>query len=204
MLIEKISLEVSEEIEILENLFKAAPEVTEKALNRTMVKLGKWSEVQVLRVMARDLEIRQSKLKEFGRIRTRLASGYKDSKYLVVWIGTDPIGAHNFGRATQRARGVQVGRRAFYQSAFLMKPVNAERSLIFEREENWRHKWRKSKVSGRWMWMGLPIFSHKVPLYNTAIMALRELEPKIFNHFAKVLHQELNYAFKIESRKSNR
>ncbi len=51
-----------------------------------------------------------------------------------------PIGAHRFGRATQRPKGVNVGRRAFYDGAFLMQPVNAKRPLIFERKDNWFHR----------------------------------------------------------------
>ncbi|WP_419831231.1 hypothetical protein [Endozoicomonas atrinae] len=203
MIVSKLAVEVSKNIENLEKLFKLSPKKTEVAINRTMRKLGKWSEVQVLRILSRELQITQKRLKEYGRIRTYLSGGYHDSKYLTVWIGTIPIGAHRFGRATQRPKGVNVGRRAFYDGAFLMQPVNAKRPLIFERKENWFHQWRQSKVSGRWMMMGLPIFSHKVHIYDHAKRALKELEPKLFSRFATLLHQELNYAFNIESRKSN-
>ncbi len=92
MIVSKLAVEVSKDIENLEKLFKLSPKKTEVAINRTMRKLGKWSEVQVLRIMSRELQITQKRLKEYGRIRTYLSGGYHDSKYLTVWIGTIPMG----------------------------------------------------------------------------------------------------------------
>lgn len=203
MIVNKLSVEVSKDIENFEKLFKDSPKKTEVAIDRTMRKLSKWTEVQVLRIMSRELQVTQKRMKQFGRIKTYLGGGYNGSRYLIVWIGTIPMMAHRMGRATQRARGVQVGRHDFYEGAFLMQPLNATRPLVFQRKDNWSHKWRKSKVSGRWMRMGLPIFSHKVPLFHKAKSALNEIEPKLLKRFVTLLHQELNYAFNIESRKSN-
>ncbi|WP_139117765.1 hypothetical protein, partial [Endozoicomonas atrinae] len=96
MLIEQ---EVSGDIEELTTLFKHSPQKTELAIQRTMRKLSTWVERQVLRELASQLKITQKLFKEFGRVKTTLSRPKSDSQYLIVWIGTFPVGAHKFGKA---------------------------------------------------------------------------------------------------------
>lgn len=199
MLIEQ---EVSGDIEELTTLFKHSPQKTELAIQRTMRKLSTWVERQVLRELASQLKITQKLFKEFGRVKTTLSRPKSDSQYLIVWIGTFPVGAHKFGKARQTPRGVQVGRHSFWQSAFLMQPVNSPREFVFNRKKEWAHRYQQSQRSGRWMWMGLPIEKKSVKIFSEAEAALNTMQPKIFERFSTLLHQELNYAFNVEPRKS--
>ncbi|WBA83733.1 hypothetical protein [Endozoicomonas sp. GU-1] len=73
MLIEQ---EVSGDIEELTALFKQSPEKTEQAIQRTLSKLSRWAERQVLRDMSRRMKVSQKVLKELNRIRVRLNKSY--------------------------------------------------------------------------------------------------------------------------------
>ncbi|MGO0305011.1 hypothetical protein ACTL6P_00110 [Endozoicomonas acroporae] len=197
MLIEQ---EVSGDIEELTALFKQSPEKTEQAIQRTLSKLSRWAERQVLRDMSRRIKVSQKRLKELNRIKVRLNKSYgRKERYLTIWIGINEVGAHRLGNPRQTHRGVRVGSHSFWENSFLMQPVNASRELIFERKDNWQHRYQKSKRSGRWMWMGLPLEKKTVRIDREAETSLAKISPLLVNRFTDLLHQELNYAFNIES-----
>ncbi len=196
MLIEQ---EVSGDIEELLSLFGQVPEKTEKVINRAVRKLSRWAERQVYRDLAKRLAITQKALKNLRRIKVRLNKGVSNQRYLTLWIGTNQVSAHHLGKARQNDRGVTVGNRRFYRSSFLMQPHNTSQDLIWNRTEDWSHKYRKSKVSGRWMWMGLPIVKKTESIHQEAESSLKRLQPDLVRRFTELLHQELNYAFNIES-----
>ncbi len=197
MLIEQ---EVSGDIEELTALFKHSPEKAEQAIQRALAKLSRWAERQVLRDMSRRMNISQKILKELNRIWVRLNKSYdRKERYLILWIGINEVGAHRLGNPRQTQRGVRVGSHSFWESSFLMRPVNASRELIFERKDYWQHRYQQSKRSGRWMWMGLPLEKKTVRIDVEAETSLKKLQPKLVDRFTDLLHQELNYAFNIES-----
>ena len=137
MLIEQ---EVSGDIEELTALFKQSPEKAEQAIQRTLSKLSRWAERQVLRDMSRRIKVSQKRLKELNRIKVRLNKSYgRKERYLTIWIGINEVGAHRLGNPRQTRRGVRVGSHSFWENSFLMQPVNASRELIFERKDNWQH-----------------------------------------------------------------
>lgn len=117
---------------------------------------------------------------------------------LVIWIGALDIPAYYLGKLIQTKSGVRTGRR-FWEGAFLMQQVNANHPMVFERKEEWRHKFQRSKKSGRMMWMGLPLEKKEVAIWDSASGVLRKLEPMLLERFATLMEQELNYAFNIES-----
>ncbi|WP_422463307.1 hypothetical protein [Endozoicomonas sp. ALB115] len=195
MLIEQ---EVSGDIEELTALFKQSPEKTEQAIQRTLSKLSRWAERQVLRDMSRRMKVSQKLLKKLNRIKVRLNKSYgRKERYLTIWVGINEVGAHRLGNPRQTRRGVRVGSHSFWENSFLMQPVNASRELIFERKDNWQHRYQQSKRSGRWMWMGLPLEKKTVRIDREAETSLAKISPLLVNRFTELLHQELNYAFKI-------
>ncbi|WP_419833066.1 hypothetical protein [Endozoicomonas atrinae] len=197
MLIEQ---EVSGDIEELIALFKHSPQKAEQAIHRALAKLSRWAERQVLRDMSRRMKVSQKILKELNRIRVRLNKSYgSKERYLTLWIGINEVGAHRLGNPRQTRRGVRVSSHRFWENSFLMQPVNASRELIFERKDNWHHRYQRSKRSGRMMWMGLPLEKKTVRIDVEAETSLKKVSPLLVNRFTDLLHQELNYAFNIES-----
>ncbi|WP_257296006.1 hypothetical protein [Endozoicomonas sp. YOMI1] len=197
MLIEQ---EVSGDIEELTALFKQSPEKAEQAIQRALSKLSRWAERQVLRDMSRRMKVSQKRLKELNRIKVRLNKSYgRKERYLTIWVGINEVGVHRLGNPRQTRRGDRVGSHSFWENSFLMQPVNASRELIFERKDNWQHRYQQSKRSGRWMWMGLPLEKKTVRIDREAETSLAKISPLLVNRFTELLHQELNYAFNIES-----
>ena len=194
-----IEAEVSGDIDEMLTLFKDSPKKSQTAINRAVRKLSRWAERQVLRDMSSRLEITQKILKNLKRIKIEINKGSSGQRYLTLWIGTLEVAAHRLGKLRQDDLGTHVGRGRFYRSAFLMQPVEASTDLIWNRTENWSHKYRRSKKSGRWMWMGLPIVKKTEPIIEEAEASLKKLQPALIDRFTDLLYQELNYAFNVES-----
>ena len=49
------------------------------------------------------------------------------------------------------------------------------------------------------MWMGLPLEKQTVPIEAQAKASLQKLNTALLDRFTDLLHQELNYAFNVES-----
>ncbi|WP_067518543.1 hypothetical protein [Endozoicomonas ascidiicola] len=197
MLIEQ---DISGDLEELMVLFKDAPKKADRAIHRALSKLSRWAERQVLHDLSRRMKVSQKLLREMNRIKVRLNKGYGGSKrYLTIWIGVNEVGAHRFGNPRQTRRGVKVGSHHLWEGSFLMQPANASKALIFGRKDNWQHRYQQSKRSGRWMWMGLPLEKKTVRIDVEAETSLKKISPQLVNRFTDLLHQELNYAFNIES-----
>ena len=195
MLIEQ---EISGDIEQLTRLFKNSPQKTEKAIQRALAKVSRWAERQVLRDLSRQMNVTQKQLKALNRVVVRRTKTPGEKRYLSVWIGTNPVGAHRFGTPRQTRDGVRVGKR-FWRGAFLLQPHNTDKTLVFRRKANWQHRYQQSRRSGRWMWMGLPLEKQTVPIEAQADASLQKLSPVLLDRFTDLLHQELNYAFNVES-----
>ncbi len=197
----KLDLELDNTVDDLIGQFDHAPEKVSQAIARSLRKLSRFAERRVLRELARRQNITQKVLKSLGRVRVSL---YKpgdragQNYSLIIWIGALDIPAHYLGKPIQTKSGVRTGRR-FWDGAFLMRPVNATHSMVFERKETWQHKFQRSKKSGRMMWMGLPLEKKEVPIWSTASTVLQKLEPVLLDRFTTLMEQELNYAFNIES-----
>ncbi len=194
-----IEAEVSGDIDEMLALFKDSPKKSQTAINRAVRKLSRWAERQTLREMSRRLDITQKMLKGLYRVKVRISKGLNNQQYLSIWLGTNEVGAHKLGKIRQDDRGTHVGRSRFYRSAFKMQPAEAKYDLVWNRTENWSHKYRKSKKSGRWMWMGLPIVKKTEPIHQEAEDSLKTLEPALVDRFTDLLYQELNNAFNVES-----
>ncbi len=197
----KLDLELDSTVDELINQFNHAPEKVSKAIARSLRKLSRFAERRVLRELARRQNISQKVLKSLGRVRVSLykpgdRSGQNYS--LVIWVGALDIPAHYLGKPVQTKRGVRTGRR-FWEGAFLMQPVNATHPMVFERKEEWRHKFQRSKKSGRMMWMGLPLEKKEVSIWDLASDVLRKLESVLLERFATLMEQELNFELNIRS-----
>ncbi|WP_419835367.1 hypothetical protein [Endozoicomonas atrinae] len=195
----KLDLELDSTVDDLIGQFDHAPEKVSKAIARSLRKLSRFAERRILRELARQQSISQKVLKSLGRVRVSLyqpgdRAGQNYS--LVIWIGALDIPAHYLGKPVQTKRGVRTGRR-FWEGAFLMQPVNATHPMVFERKEEWRHKFQRSKKSGRMMWMGLPLEKKEVPIWNTASTVLQQLEPVLLDRFTTLMEQELNYELNV-------
>ncbi len=101
MLIEQ---EISGDIEQLIRLFKDSPQKTEKAIQRALAKVSRWAERQVLRDLSRQMNIPQKQLKALNRVVVRRTKTPGEKRYLSVWIGTNPVGAHRFGTPDKLAK----------------------------------------------------------------------------------------------------
>lgn len=197
----KLDLELDSTVDELIEQFGHAPEKVSKAIVRSLRKLSRFAERRVLRELARRQNISQKVLKSLGRVKVSLyrrgdRAGQNYS--LILWVGALDIPAHYLGKPIQTRRGVQTGRR-FWDGAFLMQPVNATHPMVFERKEEWRHKFQRSKKSGRMMWMGLPLEKKKVAIWDSASAVLQKLEPVLLDRFATLMEQELNYELNIRS-----
>ncbi len=196
----KLDLELDSTVDELIEQFDHAPEKVSKAIARSLRKLSRFAERRVLRELGRQQSISQKVLKSLGRVRVSLyqpgdRAGQNYS--LIIWIGALDIPAHYLGKPIQTKRGVRTGRR-FWDGAFLMRPVNATHSMVFERKDTWQHKFQRSKKSGRMMWMGLPLEKKEISIWNSASTVLQQLESVLLDRFATLMEQELNYAFNIE------
>ena len=195
----KLDLELDHSIDELVDGFSQAPEQVSKAIARSLRKLSRFAEKRVLRDLARQQNITQKLLKSLGRIKVSLYQPRSGRGYrLVIWIGALDIPAHYLGRPVQTTKGVRIASR-LWDGAFLMQPVNATHPMVFERKDDWEHKFQRSKKSGRMMWMGLPLEKKTLPILNSARNALRKIEPVLLDRFTTLMEQELNYVFNIES-----
>ncbi len=195
----KLDLELDSTVDDLIGQFDHAPEKVSKAIARSLRKLSRFAERRILRELARQQSISQKVLKSLGRVRVSLyqpgdRAGQNYS--LIIWIGALDIPAHYLGKPVQTKRGVRTGRR-FWEGAFLMRPINATHSMVFERKDTWQHKFQRSKKSGRMMWMGLPLEKKEVPIWNTASTVLQKLEPVLLDRFTTLMEQELNYELNV-------
>ncbi len=195
----KLDLELDSTVDDLIGQFDHAPEKVSKAIARSLRKLSRFAERRILRELARQQSISQKVLKSLGRVRVSLyqpgdRAGQNYS--LIIWIGALDIPAHYLGKPVQTKRGVRTGRR-FWEGAFLMRPINATHSMVFERKHTWQHKFQRSKKSGRMMWMGLPLEKKEVPIWNTASTVLQKLEPVLLDRFTTLMEQELNYELNV-------
>ncbi len=195
----KLDLELDSTVDDLIGQFDHAPEKVSKAIARSLRKLSRFPERRILRELARQQSISQKVLKSLGRVRVSLyqpgdRAGQNYS--LIIWIGALDIPAHYLGKPVQTKRGVRTGRR-FWEGAFLMRPINATHSMVFERKDTWQHKFQRSKKSGRMMWMGLPLEKKEVPIWNTASTVLQKLEPVLLDRFTTLMEQELNYELNV-------
>ncbi|WP_066017710.1 hypothetical protein [Endozoicomonas atrinae] len=197
----KLDLELDSTVDELIDQFDHAPEKVSKAIARSLRKLSRFAERRVLRELARRQNITQKVLKSLGRVRVSLyqpgdRAGQNYS--LIIWIGALDIPAHYLGKPIQTRSGVRTGPR-FWEGAFLMRPVNATHSMVFERKDTWQHKFQRSKKSGRMMWMGVPLEKKEISIWSSARTVLQQLEPVLLDRFTTLMEQELNYAFDIES-----
>ena len=197
----KLDLELNSVVDELIEHFAYSPEKVSKAIARSLRKLSRFAERRVLRELAREQGTSQKVLKSLGRVKVslhqpgdRAGAGYR----LIIWVGALDIPAHYLGKPVQTRTGVRIGRR-FWPGAFLMQPLNATHPMVFERKEGWRHKFQHSHKSGRMMWMGLPLEKKVVSVWYSANAVLQKLEPALLERFARLMEQELNYAFNIES-----
>ncbi len=195
----KLDLELDSTVDELIEQFDHAPEKVSKAIARSLRKLSRFAERRILRELARQQSISQKVLKSLGRVRVSLyqpgdRAGQNYS--LIIWIGALDIPAHYLGNPIQTRSGVRTGGR-FWEGAFLMRPVNATHSMVFERKDTWQHKFQRSKKSGRMMWMGLPLEKKEVPIWNTASTVLQQLEPVLLDRFTTLMEQELNYELNV-------
>ena len=195
----KLDLDLDSTVDDLIGQFDHAPEKVSKAIARSLRKLSRFAERRILRELARQQSISQKVLKSLGRVRVSLyqpgdRAGQNYS--LIIWIGALEIPAHYLGKPIQTRNGVRTGRR-FWEGAFLMRPVNATHSMVFERKDTWQHKFQRSKKSGRMMWMGLPLEKKAVSIWNTASTVLQQLEPVLLDRFTTLMEQELNYELNV-------
>ena len=194
------SIDVSADLETLLNEFKDSPDKVDKAVRRAIKKLSRYVERQVLREISRHHPLSQRQLKKLRRLRIRVFTpNHAVNDYaLSVYVGTHPITVHHYGSPSQQARGVKTG-RLFWKSAFLISANHSDKQLVFKRTKHWEHKYVRSRRSGRWMWMGLPIKQQKNHSFHEDVeRALNALQPEIQQRFSTLIQQELNYAFNIE------
>jgi len=198
----QLTIELDETLHRLTAELNDSPEKVNHAIRRTMTKLSRFAERQVLRELSRRVSVSQALLKNLGRVKVTLEppvrrgnNGYQ----VVIWVGLSAIPAHYLGNPRQTRSGVRVGGR-FWQGGFLMQPVNSSHTMVFKRAPHWQHRKQLSQRSGKVMWMGLPIEKQALSVYEQAGDLLSALESHLLERFTTLLQQELNFAFNIEGR----
>lgn len=192
-----ISVEIDGELDVILAQFKAVPQKINTAIRRALRKLGRFAERQVLRELSASQKITQKKLKEMGRVKASLVKG-RNGDYLNLWVGTWNIAAHQLGRPMQTKSGVRAGRHQ-WAGAFLATPRGSQSPIVFRRAPNARHIKRRSKKTGRMMWMAYPIERVTVSIYDDAEAIIARIAPDLLSRFTTLIEQELNYALRIES-----
>ena len=200
------SLWIDGELERLQAEFAQAPDKVSKAVHRAMRKLSTYAERQVLRALSRTHPITQKQLKKLRRLRVKLYTpSYGPSGNVVVnaymlsiFVGTNEIAAHYYGKPQRVVKGVKTG-RIFWQGAFIVPRLTGDGAQVFKRKKEWRHRYVRSRRQGRMMWMGLPIKLEKNSFHDDAVRALKDIEPSLEQRYITLVQQELHYAFHIES-----
>ena len=196
----RLDLQIDREIDSLISTFNDSPRKNQVAINRALRKLSRWTERRVYRDVATQIGVTQKIIKELNRVSVRLFNPPGQSKdfSLIIWVGTYDIAAHKLGKPIQTQSGVRTGKHT-WDGAFLMQPLNAPYPFVFKRTANWKHKFQRSRVSGRMMYIGLPIEKQSLPIFSMAHQVLEKIKPELLERFATLLQQELNYAFQIQS-----
>lgn len=192
-----IKLEMDGELDAIIARFEASSQKINAGIRRALRKLGTFAERQVLRELAARGKTTQKQLKAMGRVKASLLKG-SDGDVLSLWVGTWDIAAHRLGRPIQTATGVKTGRN-FWKGAFLVTPENRSEPLVFRRAPHAKPVKRRSKKTGRMMWMTFPIERVSLSIYEQAVAILEALAPVLLARFTTLIEQELNYALRIES-----
>ncbi len=196
----QIDLSLDDVLQSVIRQFDAAPRQTNKAIQRSLRKLSRYAERQVLRTLARQTGVTQKLFKSMGRIKVSLlhpGERGNDDYVLVIWVGLADIPAHYLGKPFQSRTGVRTGRWQ-WPGAFTFQPANSSHPMVFQRAPHWRHKKQLSRRSGQLIWMGLPIEKQGLPITSKAQAAIEQLIPELLQRFQTLMQQELNYAFNIE------
>ncbi len=193
------SIDISADLETLLVLFKDAPDKVDKAVRRAMKKLSRYAERQILRALSRAHPLSQKQLKKLRRLRIKVFSpSHAVNDYVMaVYLGTNAIAAHYYGTPQQRPKGVKTGKQ-FWKGAFVVPGRGNDKPLVFKRSANWKHKYVRSRRSGRMMWMGLPMELQRKDIHDDAVSVMNALQPQQAERFSALVSQELNYAFNIE------
>ena len=193
----KLYLELDETLDALIESFQSSPENVSKAIQRSLRKLSRFAERRTLRELSRQQGITQKLLKQLGRVKVALykpGERGEEGYSLIIWVGVQDIPAHYLGKPVQTKSGVRTGKHS-WAGAFPMQPANASHPMVFRRKDNWKHKFQRSKRSGRMMWMGLPLEKQSLPMFQAATRAIEKIQPLLLERFATLLQQELNFLF---------
>ena len=194
-----IFLDIQGDIDSLIEQFGDSPDKVSKVTERALRKLSKFAERKTLQALSRQVNVSQKLIKDLGRVRATLAkTGNRQDYELVVWLGIFDIGAHKLGKPQPTNKGVKTG-KFFWDGAFTFQPMNSPHEMVFKRRADWVHKFKRSRASGRMMWIGLPIEKQTLPIYQEAAAALENIQPLLLDRFTVLMQQELNYAFNVES-----
>ena len=193
------SIDISADLETLLVLFKDSPDKVDKAVRRAMKKLSRYAERQLLRALSRAHPLSQAQLKKLRRLRLKVftPNNAVNDYALLINFGTNPVAAHYYGKPQQRPKGVKAGKE-FWKGAFIVPQTSSGELRVFKRKANWKHKYVRSRRSGRMMWMGLPMALQRKDIHEDAVTVMNALQPQLAERFSALVSQELNYAFNIE------
>ena len=99
----QLTIELDETLHRLTAELNDSPEKVNNAIRRTMTKLSRFAERQVLRELSRRVSVSQALLKNLGRVKVTLEPPGRrghDGYQVVIWVGLSAIPAHYLGKST--------------------------------------------------------------------------------------------------------
>lgn len=157
-----------------------------KATNRAAKKTTQWLRRQIARIASQHLGIQQ-KLFADARIKVRIDNGKDALGEAVVWIGTEPMDAHQLGtvRWTRRQRGAKAGRKLFPGSF-----AHDSEGPIFRRSDEPKRTMRKGRYKGK---KRQPIEKEQIEIDPVISENVLRMERRAGERYLALLAQEMNY-----------
>lgn len=167
--------------------FAGREKQVDKAIVRAIRKTVSWLRRQLIKQVASEAGIPQKAIRQRGKAKT-----FAKEQYGVVWLGLNPVGAHLIGKPRQTRRGVRVGRKHFFEGAFLSR-------IYSDNEKVWRRKFRGPGSTSRGRGDGrFPVEVMLIELETIGEQEAKALNNEARVRFLRTMKQEINFAINVE------
>lgn len=168
--------------------FKGQERKVGKAIDRAIRKTIRWMRKALIKLVAAEAKIPQKSI----RLRVKDTVNQKD-KYGSVWLGLNPVSAHYVGRPRETPRGVNVGRRHRFESAFFQRVFRGNEKKVYRRVFRGAGSSQRGKGDGRF-----PVELMTIPIDDIGEESAKKIQREAKVRFVRTLTQELNYALNVE------